>query len=51
VGGVVGGVVVPVTVPVQVVPLRVKAVGAGLVVVQEPLKPAEVVAFVPRFPL
>src|SRR3954471_15031674 len=44
VGLVVGGEVV--TAPVQVAPLRVKALGAGLLPVQAPLKPTEAVPLV-----
>ena len=48
--GVVLGVVGP-PVPVQVVPLRVKVVGVGLVLFQVALKPMLVVAPVLREPL
>ena len=47
-GPVGGGVVV---LPVQAVPLSVNAVGAGLLPVQEPLKPNDTVPFVPIEPL
>jgi hypothetical protein len=47
VGAVVGG-VVTVAPPVQVVPLTAKLTGTGLLPVQVPLKPNEVVALVAR---
>ena len=37
--------------PVQAVPFRVKAVGAGLLPVHEPLKPNDALALVAREPL
>src|SRR3954469_2833395 len=41
----------PVTLPVQATPLRVKLAGSGLLVVQDPLNPNEVLAPVARAPL
>ena len=51
VGVVVGGAVVPVALPVHATPLRLNAVGAGLVPVHEALKPNDVVPLVATEPL
>jgi tetrahydromethanopterin S-methyltransferase subunit C len=49
--GVVVGALVGVVLPVQVTPFTAKLVGAGLLLVHDPLKPNETVPFVGTAPL